>query len=100
MKHAQEEEKNMPRGKQKFIFKLKQFLLKDRGNYIFDSIMLLNATTNTFIKSKFVALDLDIDLMKMITFDSFLGENFIRCIFRYYPALPKYVKEIFKEKYS
>ena len=46
-----------------------------------------------------VALDFDIDLIKMIHFDQFLADNFIRCFFRYYPKLSEYVKDIFKEGY-
>jgi hypothetical protein len=46
-----------------------------------------------------VALDFDIDLIKMIFFDQFLADNFIRCFFRYYPKLSEYVKDAFKEGY-
>jgi len=46
-----------------------------------------------------VALDFDIDLIKMIHYDQFLADNFIRCFFRYYPKLSEYVKEVFKEGY-
>jgi len=44
-----------------------------------------------------VPLDLDIDLIKMIHFDQFLADNFIRCFFRYYPKLSLYIKEVFIE---
>eukprot|EP00347_Sterkiella_histriomuscorum_P018336 403345893 len=35
----------------------------------------------------------------MIHFDQFLGDNFIRCFFRYYPKLACYTKEVFIETY-
>ena len=31
----------------------------------------------------------------MLLYDSFLGENFIKCLFRYYSMLPVYIKEMF-----
>ena len=46
-----------------------------------------------------VALDLDIDLIKMTFFDGHLAENFVRCFFRYYPRLSTYVKEVFLDLY-
>ena len=44
-------------------------------------------------------VDLDIDLCDMICHDSFLGENFIKCLFRYYSQLTDYIKEIFFDHY-
>ena len=44
-------------------------------------------------------LDIEIDLIKMIYYDQFLAENFIRCFFRYYTQLPTYLKEIFLDNY-
>ena len=41
---------------------------------------------------------LDIDLMKLTFFSQFVAENFVRCLFRYYPHLSEYVKEIFLAK--
>lgn len=46
-----------------------------------------------------IPVDLELDLMDMILYDAFLGENFIKCLFRYYSFLPDYVKEIFIDKY-
>ena len=37
--------------------------------------------------------------MDMIIYEPFLGENLIKCLFRYYSLLPEYVKEIFVEMY-
>jgi hypothetical protein len=38
---------------------------------------------------------LEIDLQHLVYWDSFVGENFIRCVFRYYPCLSNYVREVF-----
>lgn len=38
--------------------------------------------------------------MDMILFDPFLGENFIKCLFRYYSHLNEYVKEIYIEMFK
>ncbi len=46
-----------------------------------------------------LSLDFDLDLIKMIHFDQFLADNFIRCFFRYYPKLSDYVKEVFIDGY-
>ena len=46
-------------------------------------------------KDDVLSVDLDLDLIDMLLYDSFLGENFIKCLFRYYSLLPEYVKEIF-----
>ena len=46
-----------------------------------------------------MALNFDIDLIKMIHFDQFLADNFIRCFFRYYSKMSEYVKDIFREGY-
>ena len=46
-----------------------------------------------------VALELDIDLIKMIHYDQFLADNFIRCFFRYYAKMPRYIKDVFVESY-
>ena len=45
-------------------------------------------------------LDLDLDIIKMIHFDQFLAENFIRCFFRYYPKLSNYVKDVYLDIYK
>jgi len=37
--------------------------------------------------------------MDMLIFDPFLGENLIKCLFRYFSSLPEYVKSIFIEMY-
>jgi len=49
--------------------------------------------------SEAIPVDLELDLMDMLLYDTFLGENFIKCLFRYYSFLPDYVKEIFIEAY-
>lgn len=46
-------------------------------------------------KEDVLSVDLDLDMIDMLLYDSFLGENFIKCLFRYYSLLPEYVKEIF-----
>jgi hypothetical protein len=48
-------------------------------------------------RSEASTVDLEIDLMEMILFDPFLGENFIKCLFRYYTYMSQYVKEVFVE---
>jgi len=45
-----------------------------------------------------VSVLLEIDLQHLVYWDQFVGENFIRCIFRYYPALSSYIKEVFLHK--
>ena len=45
------------------------------------------------------SVQLEIDLIDMIHFDTFLGENFIKCFFRYYSKLAQYLKEIFLDVY-
>jgi hypothetical protein len=45
-----------------------------------------------------VSVLLEIDLQHLIYWDQFVGENFIRCIFRYYPCLSNYIREIFMLK--
>jgi hypothetical protein len=50
-------------------------------------------------KDELITVDLDLDLIDMLLYDPFLGENFIKCLFRYYSLLPEYVKQIFIEQY-
>ena len=38
---------------------------------------------------------LEIDLIKMLYFDPFLAENFIKCFQRYYSHVATFAKEIF-----
>lgn len=38
-------------------------------------------------RNEATVVDLEIDLMEMILHDPFLGENFIKCLFRYYSHL-------------
>jgi hypothetical protein len=47
----------------------------------------MNSPTDFYSGPTDIALDFDIDLMQMIYYNQFLGENFIKCIFRYYPKL-------------
>ena len=42
---------------------------------------------------------LEIDLMDMLVYDPFLGENFIKCIFRYYNHLNFIIKNNFIDLY-
>ena len=42
---------------------------------------------------------LEVDLMDMIIYDPFLGENFIKCIFRYYTYLHTILKDNFIDLY-
>ena len=51
-------------------------------------------------RSDATVVDLELDLMDMILYDPFLGENFIKCLFRYYSHLTDYVKEIFLEMFG
>ena len=51
-------------------------------------------------RSEATLVDLEIDLMDMILFDPFLGENFIKYLFRYYSFMSQFVKEIFIDMYS
>ena len=51
-------------------------------------------------RNEATVVDLEIDLMEMILHDPFLGENFIKCLFRYNSHLNQYVKEVFLEMYS
>ena len=51
-------------------------------------------------KDNILTVDLDLDLMDMLMFDPWLGENLIKCLFRYYSLLPEYVKNIFVEMYE
>jgi hypothetical protein len=46
-------------------------------------------------KSVEVCVNLDLDLLHMVYSNQFLGENFIKCFFRYYALLPEYTAEIF-----
>ena len=50
-------------------------------------------------KEDVIHVDLELDLIDMLMFDPFLGENLIKCLFRYYSLLPEYVKDIFIEMY-
>ncbi len=59
---------------------------------------MMNAPTDNYDNPVEVTLDLDIDLMKLLFFDPFTGENFMKCIFRYYPYLSTYAKEVFIRK--
>ena len=69
-------DKKMPKAKQQFINKLKSYLYKFNGDLIFDRVILING--EDFEVNKFVAsVDLDIDLINMIHYDQFLGDNFI-----------------------
>jgi hypothetical protein len=38
---------------------------------------------------------LELDVIDMVYTDQFLGENFIKCFFRYYAEIPTYVKQVF-----
>ena len=40
-------------------------------------------------------MELDIDLLDMLMWNRFLGENFIKCVFRYHAELPAYILELF-----
>ena len=51
-------------------------------------------------KGNVLTVDLDLDLIDILMFDPFLGENLIKCLFRYYSLLPEYVKSIFVEMYE
>jgi hypothetical protein len=96
-----------------FINKLKSFLKQEKGPYITDQLTLClpfhyydqkqsqqdRTGSNLGTTAAPAALDLDIDLIKMIHFDQFLADNFIRCFFRYYPKLSQYVKDVFLEGY-
>ena len=42
-----------------------------------------------------VTVNLELDLLHMILWNRFLGENFIKCIFRYHAELPGYILELF-----
>jgi hypothetical protein len=46
-----------------------------------------------------VKVVLEIDLMDMLLYDPFLGENFIKCIFRYYSHLNFIIKNNFIDLY-
>lgn len=109
----QEDKKN----KSKFITLLKQYLNDRKGPTLYEQIQ-MQLSPSIFIndskekaKSCFsgykkaqqtdetdVNVSLEIDLMDMIIYDPFLGENFIKCLFRYYCLLPQYTKEIFIEQ--
>jgi len=41
---------------------------------------------------------LELDLTEMVYSNQFLGENFIKCIFRYFAYLPEYLTEVLLEK--
>jgi len=43
-------------------------------------------------------VQIDLDLTHMVYWDQFMGENFIKCIFRYYPLVPSFVTDIFIQK--
>ena len=46
-----------------------------------------------------VTVELEIDLLQMIMWNRFLGENFIKCIFRYHASLPAYILELFYNRH-
>jgi hypothetical protein len=58
------------------------------------------AGSSRWDKNEVVHVDLELDLIDMLIYDPFLGENLIKCLFRYYPLLPEYVKSIFIEMYT
>ena len=76
--------------KTRFISQLKLFLYKEKGDQIYDQVMmdigplfyeqLKNGTLNQVIEVPFT---LDIDLMALTFYDQFIAENFTRCLFRY-----------------
>ena len=96
------------RAKVDFIEKLKSFLRQEKGEQIIGQLsmcVLQNPMSSQELEKVDsahqyeVALNFDIDLIKMIHFDQFLADNFIRCFFRYYPKMSEYVKDIFREGY-
>lgn len=42
-----------------------------------------------------VSVSLELDLLAMVLWSRFLGENFIKCILRYHAELPAYILELF-----
>lgn len=48
--------------------------------------------------NEIVSVDLEMDVIDMLAFDPFLGENFIKCLFRYFSQMSEFVKEIYFER--
>ena len=88
--------------KGRFISRLKHYLYKEKGDQIYDTILmemgplfyeqLKNGTLKQVVEVPFT---LDIDLMALTFYDQFVAENFTRCLFRYYAHLSDYVREVF-----
>lgn len=88
--------------KGRFVQLLKQYIYKEKGDQIYDQIImdigslfyeqLKAGTLTTNVEVNFI---LDLDLMHMIHYSQFVGENFARCIFRYTPHLSTYVRDTF-----
>lgn len=80
--------------KSQFKRQLKLYIRREHGQFIFDSLYL---ASNGSFKERAVQQEvcLSLDFLQMVYSDSFLGENFFRCFFRYYPLLSEYVKQIF-----
>lgn len=96
----------IPKAKFQFISKLKAFLQQEKGPYILDQLTMstegaVYPETDSLNGGGKLQVDLDfeMDLIKMIHFDQFLADNFIRCFFRYYPKLPLYIKEVYLEMF-
>ena len=89
----------------KFIQLLKAYLYQEKGNQIYDQVMMDmgqlfydQLKSGSLTHSIEVPFTLDIDLMHLTHYNQFVAENFIRCIFRYYGHLADYVKDIFQIK--
>lgn len=75
---------------------MKKYLLKEKGRYIYDSLTLNSSKPiYEYKESQHLSIELEIDLCKMIHYNVFLGENFIRCLFRYYPMISQFTKETY-----
>ena len=80
--------------KSRFIQRLKLFLYKEKGEHIYDqvlmdvgSLFLEQLKSGTLTQTIEVAYTLDIDIMALTFFDQFVAENLTRCIFRYSASL-------------
>jgi len=86
----------------KFIARLKTFLYEQKGDHIYDHVVMelghlffAQLRNGTLQQPVEVPYTLDIDLMQLCFFDQFVAENFTRCIFRYSAHLSEYVRDVF-----
>jgi hypothetical protein len=100
------------KNKGRFIKGLKDYISDKSGQLIFDQIFsqLPGISLKEFEdqlcfsgykkkEEEATIVDLDIDLIDLICHDPFIGENLIKCLFRYYSQISEFVKEIFIDWY-